>query len=111
MRSLLGYLKLLLIVPVAAAIILFAIANRGPVTVSLDPFTRGAPAIAYSVPLYAVALGGIALGILAGGIATWFGQRGHRRAEREYRRESQTLRAETERLKAVAAAALPAPRG
>lgn len=109
MRSFVGYLKLLLIVPVAVVIILFAIANRGPVTLSLDPFSREAPVIAYQVPLYAVALGGIALGILAGGIATWFGQRGHRKAEREYRRESQTLRAETERLKAVAAAALPSP--
>lgn len=109
MRSFVGYLKLLLVLPVAVAIILFAIANRGPVTVSLDPFTRDAPMFAWSVPLYAVALGGIALGILAGGLATWFGQRVHRKAEREYRRESQTLRAETERLKAVAAATLPSP--
>lgn len=109
MRSLLGYLKLLLILPFALAIILFAVANRGLVTVSLDPFAKEAPAIAYNVPLYAVVLGAMALGILAGGIATWFGQRVHRKAMREYRKESQTLRAETERLKAVAAAALPSP--
>ncbi|MGL5736150.1 MAG: lipopolysaccharide assembly protein LapA domain-containing protein, partial [Beijerinckiaceae bacterium] len=91
-------------------IILFAVANRSAVTVSLDPFSSGAPQIAYQVPLYAVVLLAMALGILAGGAATWLGQRPHRKAERTYRRESETLRAETERLKAVAAAALPAPR-
>ncbi|MGL4322698.1 MAG: LapA family protein [Beijerinckiaceae bacterium] len=109
MRSLLGYLKLLFVIPAALAIILFAVANRAPVAVSFDPFSKGAPLLSYTVPLYAVALGAMALGILAGGVATWFGQRVHRKAERDYRRESQTLRAETERLKAVAAAALPSP--
>ena len=65
-----------------------------------------------AVPLYAVIFAAVALGVIIGGTATWLAQGKHRRARRQYRRESQHLRTEAERLRAQQASsgpALPAP--
>ena len=37
------FLKVLVLLPLAIVVVLLALANRGPVTVSLDPFSREAP--------------------------------------------------------------------
>ena len=39
------------------------------------------------------------LGVVIGGIAAWLAQGKHRRERRRYRREANTLRTETDRLK------------
>lgn len=105
----LGFLKLLLVLPVAVLVILLAVANRGPVTLSLDPFAKGAPEIAATVPLYAVLFAAVAFGVLVGGLATWFGAGARRRSGRKSRREVERLKAEADRLRsAVANARTPA---
>src|SRR5215210_1801609 len=93
------FLKSLILLPVAIVAILLAVANRAPVTVSLDPFSKGAPEISFSVPLFALVFGAIALGIVIGGSAAWLAQAKHRRAERRFRREARDLRSQTERLR------------
>lgn len=106
MRSL---LKLLVLVPVAVAVVFFAIANRQIVRVSLDPLTREAPLLAYDLPLFAVVLAALAIGILVGGMASWLAQGKNRKAARQTRREATRLRGETETLRAALPnAALPA---
>ncbi len=106
----LRFLKLLVAIPTALAIILFAIANRQEVRVSFDPFSREAPQAFLDAPLFAIALAALALGVLVGGIGAWFAQSRHRKAERRLKREVERLASETQMLKAQAPqAALAAP--
>lgn len=101
-------LKALILVPIALAIVLFSVANRAAVRVSLDPISD-APQFAYDVPLFAVVLASIAAGILIGGLASWIAQGKHRKAARRNRREVEALRSETQSLRAaVPDSALPA---
>ncbi len=104
-----AFLKALILVPVALAIVLFSIANRAPVRVSFDPVSRDAPLLAFDLPLFAVVLAAIAAGVLLGGLAAWLTQGKHRRAARRSRREAEALRNETQSLRAaVPDSALPA---
>jgi uncharacterized integral membrane protein len=93
----LNFLKALILFPVAILVVLLAVANRGPVTVSLDPFSREAPEIAFTLPLFALIFLAVMLGVVIGGMAAWLTQGKHRRAERLYKREARRLRADTVR--------------
>jgi len=93
------FLKALVLLPVAILIVLLAVANRAPVTLSLDPFSREAPEIAAQLPLFAVIFAAVMVGVVIGGTATWLAQGKHRRARRQFRREVTQLRSETERLR------------
>lgn len=104
-----AFFKALVLVPVALIVVLFSVANRAPVRVSLDPISRDAPALALDLPLFAVILAAIAVGILIGGFASWFAQGKHRKAARVNRREAEKLRNEAQSLRAaVPDSALPA---
>ena len=93
-------LLLWLVLPAATVtLIAFAIANRAPVLVSLDPLP-----FEHRWPLFAVVFASIALGIVVGGVATWLGQRKWRRLARERRRANDALRREL----AAGRASLPA---
>jgi uncharacterized integral membrane protein len=109
-----GFLKAVFLLPVTLAIVLFAVANRGPVRVSFDPFSREAPSMWLDAPLFAVVLAAIALGVVVGGIAAWLVQGKHRQAERRLRREVEALSRDAATLKArapdSALAELPARR-
>jgi uncharacterized integral membrane protein len=103
------FLKALILLPVAILVVLLAVANRAPVTLSLDPFSQDAPEIATQLPLFAVLFAAVAVGVVIGGTATWLAQGKNRRASRQSRREARTLRYETERLRAqVPTSTLPA---
>lgn len=104
-----AFLKLLVLIPLAAAVVLLAMANRGPVTLAIDPFVSGLPLYSFTLPLFVAILGAVMAGIIIGGIAAWFGQGKHRKAARSSRRECEKLKAEADRLKLMlpAAAALP----
>ncbi|HEV2604829.1 MAG TPA: lipopolysaccharide assembly protein LapA domain-containing protein [Microvirga sp.] len=109
------FLKALVLLPVAILVILLAVANRAPVTLSLDPFSQEAPEFSTQLPLFAVIFASVMLGVLIGGTASWMAQGKYRRGRRHARREARHLRDEAERLRAQAAAcktpALPAPQG
>ena len=107
------FLKALILLPVSILVVLLAVANRAPVTLSFDPFSQEAPEFSANVPIYAVIFAAVMLGVVIGGTAAWLGQGKNRRAKRQARRESQHLRQETERLRVQAASgapALPSPR-
>jgi uncharacterized integral membrane protein len=93
------FLKALVLLPVAVLIVLLAVANRSPVTLSFDPFTRDVPEFAMQLPLFAVIFLAVMIGVVIGGTATWLAQGKHRRARRQFRREVTSLRNETERLR------------
>ena len=94
------FLKALILLPVAILIVLLAVANRAPVTLSLDPFSQEAPEFAFQLPLFAVIFAAVMLGVVIGGTATWLAQGKNRKSRRQLRRETRQLRYETERLKA-----------
>jgi uncharacterized integral membrane protein len=85
-----------LIVPLAAVIIAFAVANRQTVTVSFDPFSSTSPAYAATLPRFVVLFMALILGVLVGGIAAWLGQRRWRRAARRLDGEVRALHDEIE---------------
>lgn len=98
--------------PLALLLVLFAVANRGPVAVSFDPFSAEAPALAFNVPLFVVILLSVMLGVLVGGVAAWLRQGKWRKEAKTRRVEVTRLENENERARrdvAVARAALPAP--
>jgi uncharacterized integral membrane protein len=106
------FLKALVLLPVAIVVVLLAVANRGPVTLSFDPFTQP-PQFSVTLPLFGVLFLAVMLGVVIGGVAAWLAQAKHRRAERRFKRETSRLRTETERLREHAGpaglAGLPAP--
>lgn len=65
------FLRWLLLVPVALFAILIAIANRQPVTFSLDPFNPLEPALGLTMPLALIVILAMFVGILIGGFASW----------------------------------------
>lgn len=98
----LRFIKMLIAVPAALAIVLFAIANRQIVRVSFDPLSRDVPSAFIEVPMFAVVLAALGLGVLIGGIGAWLAQGRHRKAERQLKREVNRLSGETAALRSVA---------
>ena len=83
----------LVLVPLCAVLIAFALANRQLVAVNLNPFGSAAEASAagYGIPLFVILYIVLLIGVMLGGTATWFAQGHHRRRERHWRREAQQL--------------------
>jgi uncharacterized integral membrane protein len=75
-------------------LVVFAIANRHLVTVSIDPFNSDDPALGFTLPLFVVIIAVAILGVIVGGSATWFGQRRWRRAARQHEADARGLRAQ-----------------
>ena len=86
------------LIPLALVIVLFAVANRGPATLSLDPFSD-VPLVSVSLPMFLVVLGALIAGVIVGGMAAWLRQRKWRAAARRLDAEIKALRVETETLK------------
>jgi uncharacterized integral membrane protein len=106
---------ILILFPIAAAIVLLAVANRRIVTVSLDPLSA-VPEFAITGPLFLVLLLTLLVGVVIGGVAAWLRQsrwrRAARRAEAEVRRlrsESEGLRKQLHDRESFAAASRPHP--
>ena len=78
----------------------FAVANRHFVTVSFDPFNSTNPSVYVSLPLFVLIIAVAIVGVVAGGCATWFGQRRWRRAARQHEADARTARAQLAELRA-----------
>ena len=88
-----------ILVPLAAVIILFAVANRQAVTVSFDPFSTASPAYAVTLPLFVLVVMLIILGVLIGGTAAWAGQARWRRAARRLDADVRALHQELDLIR------------
>ena len=103
------FLKLLVIVPIAALILAFAIANRQIVPVSFDPFSDpGASSALLAAPLFILLFLTLILGTFVGGIAAWLSQGANRRRLREARDDAERWRAEARRLREQPPMVVPA---
>jgi len=98
----------LILIPAALLIVLFAVANRAPVTVSLDPFAGDPPQFGVSVPLFLLVLMVLILGVIIGGISAWMRQSRWRRRARRLSAELKAARAENETLRRQVEASAPA---
>src|ERR1043166_3575529 len=101
----------LVVIPLGLIFIVFAVANRHFVTVSFDPFNLTDPAIAVSMPLFAVIIAVAILGVAAGGVATWFRQRHWRRAARQHETDARRARGGTADLRAAGGGSRGGPPG
>lgn len=90
----------------ALAVILFAIANRGAVTVSLDPFP-----VEFSAPLYLVALGAAFIGIVGSGLGVARGAWRSRQRARKAEKRAAHAESELAQLRGEAAAPGQPPSG
>jgi uncharacterized integral membrane protein len=93
----------LVVIPLALIFVVFAVANRHFVTVSFDPFNSVNPSIYVSMPLFVLIIATAVLGVVAGGLATWFGQRRWRRAARQHEADARTARAQLAELRSQTA--------
>ena len=101
------FLNAVVLIPLGVVFVVFAVANRHMVTVSFDPFNSNDPALGVSLPLFAVIIVVAILGVVAGGAATWFGQRRWRRAARQHEMDAQDIRAQLADLRAAVTASKP----
>jgi uncharacterized integral membrane protein len=95
------FLSALIIVPLSLIFVVFAVANRHFVTVSFDPFNATDPALSASLPLFVLLIAVAILGVVAGGCATWFGQRRWRRAARRHEADARQARAQLTEFRAA----------
>ena len=104
------FIAALILVPLAILMVMFAVANRGSVAISLDPFSANAPALTVHVPQFLLLLIALIIGVLVGGIAAWLRQSKWRRAARRLDRDLRSARAEAEETRRrLAAAQTPPP--
>jgi uncharacterized integral membrane protein len=107
------FLTYLIVIPLGLVFITFAVANRHFVRVSFDPFNTADPALSLDAPLFVLVIAVAMLGVIAGGVATWWGQRHWRRSARRHEADAGAARAELANLRASTMRAdtgrLPAP--
>lgn len=98
------FLNAVVLIPLGVILVVFAVANRHMVTVSFDPFNSSDPALSLTLPLFVVIIAVAILGVVAGGCATWFGQRRWRRAARHHEADARQIRTQLADLRASVAA-------
>lgn len=107
--------RLLVVLPLAVLIVLFAVANRHLVMVSFDPFPgNDVQGPQLTAPLFLLLFLAGAVGVLAGGVAVWLRQGRFRKQARvakaeaaEARGRAEDLREKVDRMERTQLAALP----
>jgi len=99
------FLNIVVWIPLGLILVVFAVANHHPVTVSLDPFNSHDASLGITLPLFVLIIAVALIGVVAGGSATWFRQRRWRRAARQHAAEAQQARGQLADLRASAATA------
>jgi uncharacterized integral membrane protein len=89
----------LILVPLALAIVMFAVANRAPVVIGFDPFGTQPPMFAFVAPLFLALLVALTAGVIVGGAAAWSRQSKWRRRARRLATDLKAARGETESLR------------
>ncbi len=80
------------LVPLAVVLVALAVANRGAVPFTLDPFNPGNPALTAAVPLFIPIFVALALGLIVGSTVTWLKQGHYRKLARQRGLEAQAAR-------------------
>ena len=91
--------RVLILVPLALLIAMFAVANRAPVLIGFDPFGAQPPMFAFISPLYLALMAALIFGVIVGGVAAWMSQGPKRRRARRLAAELKASRTEAEALR------------
>jgi uncharacterized integral membrane protein len=94
------FLKWLVLAPIGAVLIAFAVTNREPVRVIFDPLPGAYSIFEITAPLFIVLFLAAGTGVIAGSFATWLSQRRNRQIVRQARADLERLRREAEALRA-----------
>lgn len=86
------FLLVVVIVPLAIILVALAVANRGAVMFTLDPFNPGSPALTLQLPLFVLLFAALAGGMVIGSLATWIKQGRYRKLARQRSQEAEALR-------------------
>ena len=97
-------LSFIILVPLAIVMVVFCVANREAVTVSLDPIGTMSQ-FAFQAPLFILLMGAVIVGVVLGGFGTWLTQAHYRRKSWKRKYEVERLRRESEESKSEAAPA------
>ena len=73
---------LLIFLPFALLAMALAVANRAPVTISLDPFSSARPALTLEAPFAVILLAAVFVGLVIGAAGVWWDQGRYRRKAR-----------------------------
>ena len=95
-------INLIIFVPVGIVLILLSVANRGVVSLALNPFQPDDQLLSVSAPMFVFLFSALILGMIIGSVATWFGQSKHRKRARREAREAVKWQAEAGQQKARA---------
>ncbi|WP_438273728.1 DUF1049 domain-containing protein [Nitrobacter sp.] len=94
------FLTGLIVIPLGVLFIVFAFANRHPVTVTFDPFDANDRMATVTLPLFILIIAVAIFGVVAGSVATRFGQRRWRHKVRQYEADAREARMELADLRA-----------
>lgn len=83
------------LVPLAVVLIALAVANRGAIQFTLDPFNPGNPALSVQLPLFVYLLICVMIGVVIGSAITWLRQSRYRRIAKQSQAAERT-RADSE---------------
>lgn len=97
-------LKWIVLLPIVAIVVVFAVVNRHSVSVVFDPTGNRMPGLTFEAPLFLILFATLIIGVLLGGCASWLKQGKYRKAAREARHDAQKLEGEAEKLRAQVAA-------
>jgi uncharacterized integral membrane protein len=89
----------LVLLPIALLIVMFAVANRAPVSIALDPVGSDPPMVTVALPLFLMLLLALIAGVIIGGVAAWSRQRKWRRRARRLSADLKVAHAETAALR------------
>ena len=81
-------ITLLVLVPVAIVLIVLSVANRGTVTLALNPFQPSDTLLSVTGPFFVFLFVAFMLGMIIGSMATWFKQGKYRKKARVEAREA-----------------------
>lgn len=85
-------IALIILIPVAIIAVLFMVANRTMVTLTLNPFRSGDAALSFTAPFFIWLFVFLIIGVIIGGVATWATQYKYRKALRMREDEVAKLR-------------------
>jgi len=83
------------LLPVIGIVAAFAVANRAPISIDLDPLP-----LVFDLPLYVALMAAVLTGLVIGGVSTWLAGGHWRREARHLRKNKKTLESEIDGLRA-----------
>lgn len=88
------FIKLIVLVPVAVALVVLSVANRHFVTLALNPFRPEDQVLSLSMPLFVLVFIALISGVVIGSVVTWLAQGRYRKQAREEAHEARKWREE-----------------